>query len=313
MATKAAVIPPEPLTFKVAPHIVEDLGLNLYTTLARVLVEFVANAYDADSPYVDLQFDAEKIKKAREVLKKEYELEKAKAVDGAIVEPLETRVLPADIRIVIEDRGHGMSRDDLNNKFLFAGRRRRRAEPESKGRSPKGRPLMGRKGLGKLAGFGVAKVVEVISRKAGESHATKIVLNYDEILAQPSANLVKIKDEPLADGGGLTPSGTRITLSNLLYDPLKSRETTIESEISEYFSLIDPTEFAIRMNGKPVPPLTREYAYAWPEPTTLPINDFVEKTLPREGGGEIKFRYRIRFTKPNPQLDAEKRGVRVRS
>src|SRR5438477_3128168 len=56
-----------PLTFKVAPHLVEDLGLNLYTTLARVLVEFVANAYDADSWHVDLRFDTAKIKKAREV------------------------------------------------------------------------------------------------------------------------------------------------------------------------------------------------------------------------------------------------------
>lgn len=311
MATSApkSAIPPEPLTFKVAPHIVEDLGLNLYTTLARVLVEFVANAYDADSPHVDLQFDADKIKKARDVLKREYELEKAKAVDVAKVEPLETRVLPVDIKIVIEDRGHGMSREDLNNKFLFAGRRRRRAEPDSKGRSPNGRPLMGRKGLGKLAGFGVGKVIEVVSRKAGERHATKVVLNYDEILAQPSTNQVPIKDEKVANGGGLAPSGTRITISHLLYDPLKSRETTIESEISEYFSLIDATEFSIKMNGKPVPPSTREYAYAWPG--TLPVEEFVQKTLPREGGGQIVFQYRIRFTKPNQSLDAEKRGVRV--
>lgn len=42
-------MPTNPLMFKVAPHIVEDLGLNLYTTLPRVLVEFIANAYDADS------------------------------------------------------------------------------------------------------------------------------------------------------------------------------------------------------------------------------------------------------------------------
>jgi hypothetical protein len=300
-----------PLTFKVAPHIVEDLGLNLYTTLARVLVEFVANAYDADSQHVDLLFDADKIKKAREVLKKEYELEKAKAVDGAVVEPLETRVLPSTIVIVVEDRGHGMSRDDLNNKFLFAGRRRRRVEPEANGRSPKGRPLMGRKGLGKLAGFGVAKLVEVVSRKSGETHATKIVLNYDEILAQLTVHEVRITDERIENGAGLDPSGTKITLSHLLYDPLKSRETTIEAEIAEYFSLIDPAEFSIKMNGKPVPPLARDYAFAWPEPNTLPINDFVEKTLPREGGGDIVFRYRIRFTKPNQALDAQDRGVRV--
>ena len=89
--------PASPLTFKVAPHLVEDLGLNLYTTLARVLVEFVANAYDADSPTVDLRFDAAKIKKAREVLKKQYELEKTEAEPTQKVDPLETRVLPPEI------------------------------------------------------------------------------------------------------------------------------------------------------------------------------------------------------------------------
>ena len=45
------------LKLKVAPHIDEDLGLNLYTSLPRVLVEYVANAYDADSAYADVSLD----------------------------------------------------------------------------------------------------------------------------------------------------------------------------------------------------------------------------------------------------------------
>ena len=49
----------DPLKFIVAPHIVQDLGLNLYTSLPRVLVEFVANAYDADSKHAKIQFDQE--------------------------------------------------------------------------------------------------------------------------------------------------------------------------------------------------------------------------------------------------------------
>ena len=301
----------EPLTFKVAPHLVEDLGLNLYTTLARVLVEFVANAYDADSPYADLIFDHAKIKKAREILKKQYELDKATATSGEVVEPLETRVLPIENMIVIEDRGHGMSRDDLNKKFLFAGRRRRREEPEANGRSPKGRPIMGRKGLGKLAGFGVAKIIEVISRKEGEDHATRIALNYDQIMAKMSVHEIEIKEERLVDCGGIEPSGTRITLSHLLYDPLKSRESTIESEISEFFSLIDPSEFSIRANGKLITPAQCSFAYAWPEPDTVPVDQFVAKKLPREGGGEVSFRYRMRFTPPDNALEAQQRGIRV--
>ncbi len=127
----------ESLTFKVAPHIVEDLGLNLYTDLSRVLVEFVANAHDADSSCVKIILNKSAIDKARKVLKREYAVEKER-IDGTNerIESLETRPLSDDHQIIIEDCGHGMSRDDLNQKFLVAGRRRRKEEPKAGGRSP---------------------------------------------------------------------------------------------------------------------------------------------------------------------------------
>lgn len=299
------------MKFKVAPHIVEDLGLNLYTTLPRVLVEFVANAYDADSPIVNVVLDRDAIGKARNVVKKEYELERAQQQsDGRTVAPLETRTLPETLTIVIEDKGFGMSRDDLNEKFLFAGRRRRQEEPEAMGRSPKGRPLMGRKGLGKLAGFGVAKRVEVITRKQGEQHATKITLDYDELVINQNVHEIDVPNETVTQDVGLSPSGTRVILSRLLYDPLKSRTRTIQEEIAEYFALINPAEFSIQLNGTQITPAVRNLAYAWPEPER-PITEFVVKSLPREGGGDISFSYRIRFTGKNEALEAEQRGVRV--
>jgi hypothetical protein len=55
-----------PLRFHVAPHILQDLGLNPYPTLPRVLVELVSNAYDADSASVRITFDTEKIQQATE-------------------------------------------------------------------------------------------------------------------------------------------------------------------------------------------------------------------------------------------------------
>src|SRR3990167_963956 len=139
---------PEPLKFFVAPHIVQDLGLNLYTSLPRVLVEFVANAYDADSKTANIVFDVEQVQREREILKKQWELEKTVASVKAII-PLDERTLPSDVRITIEDNGHGMSRQDLQDKFLIAGRRRRQAEKTVKSSSGH-RFLMGRKGLGKL-------------------------------------------------------------------------------------------------------------------------------------------------------------------
>ena len=72
----------KPLKFKVAPHIVEDLGLNLYTSLPRVLVEFVANAHDADSDFAKVTLDKREIDKARTVLKQQFKVDVAEATDG---------------------------------------------------------------------------------------------------------------------------------------------------------------------------------------------------------------------------------------
>lgn len=302
-----------PLKFKVAPHIVEDLGLNLYTNLPRVLVEFVANAYDADSPDVEITLDKESIDKARKIVKVKHDLEKTKKAGTAdAVHPLSLRTLPEGHTIVIEDRGHGMSRNDLDTKFLFAGRRRRKEEPDAEGRSPGGRVLMGRKGLGKLAGFGVGKRIEVVTRKKGEKHATRILLDYDELIEKTTTHEIIIDDKELSDGGGFEISGTRVTLSKLLHDPVKSRAQTIENAIADHFQFIDPADFSIKLNGKQVEPLQLEHAYAWPEPDS-PKDEFIEKVLPLEDGGEITFSYRLRFTKEGSALPAARRGIRIYS
>lgn len=301
----------QPLRFIVAPHVVEDLGLNLYTSLPRVLVEFVANAYDADSKFAYVSYDSASIQSARAAMKAEFEAE----LDGVAtkkleITPLATRVLPETLSIEIRDEGHGMSRNDLATKFLIAGRRRRAQEPEAMGRTTGGRPLMGRKGLGKLAGFGVAKYVEVTTKRAEDKYALRIVLDYNELIARPIAEGVQIQEYVLSDDGGLGSHGTRIRLSKLLYDPLKSRPQTIQEELAEHFELISPSEFTIKFNGEPVPRAEKNHQFAWPEPKK-DVAALVSETLKTETGSEIFFKYRLRFTPPGKALPATRRGVRV--
>ncbi len=302
-----------PLRFHVAPHIVQDLGLNLYTTLSRVLVEFVANAHDADSPSVDISLDAEQIQRAREIVKRQWELELAeRKADGRGTEgmiPLEERTLPSDVQIIVSDLGHGMSRTDLQDKFLFIGRRRRQQENSS--RSPKGRILMGRKGLGKLAGFGVAHHVVIVSRKQKESHATEITLNYDKLVDTSRAQDVKVPAKTLHDGGGIEPNGTRVVLSELVYESLKQKEGTISNSVGDHFSIISPKEFMIRLNGAAVETSPREFVFAYPTSGKLKHTDTVDHTLTASDGSQVTFKYRIRFTGAGKQLDAKERGIRV--
>jgi len=294
----------EPLKFIVAPHIVQDLGLNLYTSLPRVLVEFVANAYDADATAAKISLDREEIQRQRKIVKGQWELEKLQN-PGQEVVPLEERALPSCVQIVVEDDGHGMSRDDLQRRFLVAGRRRR---SEDGNYSFSRRFLMGRKGLGKLAGFGVAHRIDVTSRRQGDSHATQITLDYKELVTKRDTNEVVIPDAALMDGGGIAGHGTRIVLSELLYEPMKTRLNTVSNHIGDHFSLIDVEDFKVTLNENVVTPTERGLVYGWPEPDRPP-SDLVDASYSTEDGRHVQFSYRIRFCEKS--LQARERGVRV--
>jgi hypothetical protein len=332
------MISPEYLPFTFAPHVLEDLGVNLYTALPKALVEFVANAYDADADEVRIDFDPAKIEHAKDLLKADYHLERKRAGDGVEIPPLGERELADDVCITITDNGCGMSKEDLEKKFLVIGRRRRKGK-EKTARTPKKRILMGRKGLGKLAGFGIAHRVEIISRTDDASPATKIVLDLPELLGTPAATEknkdvqnvgntseevlaenepaaprhIRVPVETLPDGGGLKKSGTTIVLRRLVYEGLRGDiASALKDALRENFYGILPEEFAIKLLGNTLSTDVAEFAYAYPQNDVLPVDALVSEKIPAdEDCPEISFKYRIRFRGAKKQLPAKKRGVRV--
>ena len=114
------------LEMKFAGGLVKHLGLQMYSGAVPAIAELIANAYDADAPRVHVSIPFEKA-----------------ITDASAIE--------------VWDEGEGMTFDDVNAKYLWVGRDRRLGGGYSAG----GRKVMGRKGLGKLAGFGIANVVEV--------------------------------------------------------------------------------------------------------------------------------------------------------
>jgi hypothetical protein len=293
------------LFFKVAPHIVEDLGLNLYTDLPKVLVEFVANAHDADSPDCSITMNFDEVRAARQEVHSQWDKEKDTKKSDVI--PLSNRTLPENVTITILDHGHGMTREDIRTKFLIAGRRRR--EEDGKSRTPKGRMVMGRKGLGKLAGFGVAYLVTIIS-KTKDGQFTKIVLDYAKIRGQdPSVGGVPIDELPISEDQDIGAQGTKVILSRLVYEPMKSRDETISYQIADHFEFIKPGEFKISLNDKKIEPKKRKFVYSYPAPTDQPFK-LKDGKITSEGN-EFSFRYKIRFTAPNEHLPGSHQGVRV--
>ena len=116
-------------------NIIEHLGIRLYQNKpGSVLAEIVANSWDADAEEVWICTSKESA--------------------GA-----ENRF------ISIADNGVGMNFDAIRTRYLIIGRQKRSAP---KAKSGAGRGPMGRKGIGKLAPFGIARTVDVITCAGGK-------------------------------------------------------------------------------------------------------------------------------------------------
>lgn len=157
------------LTLRFANNIIEHLGVKLYQNKpTNVIAEYVANGWDAGANLVEIQIDDTNGSKS----------------------------------IAITDDGEGMSEQDLSKRFLVIGANRRRVgktQAAAKNRKP-----MGRKGIGKLAGFGIANIIDVITCSAEEGCATKFYwlrFNLDTILKQSqTSNDVEYEPKVLGTG-----------------------------------------------------------------------------------------------------------------
>ncbi len=134
------------LEMKFDPNVINHLGIQMYSTLSPVIAELIANSYDAESEKVSIYLNDKDEKE-----------------------------------IIIEDNGHGMNFNDINDKFLKIGRDRRIDEGSSKSLNGK-RNVIGKKGIGKLSFFGIAKNIAIETYK--NSLMTSFELNWDELKRQ---------------------------------------------------------------------------------------------------------------------------------
>ncbi|PIN76226.1 DNA mismatch repair protein [Candidatus Woesearchaeota archaeon CG10_big_fil_rev_8_21_14_0_10_37_12] len=117
-------------TFAISLSVLDHLGRNLYRSFATVLGEAISNSWDANANNVWIYIDKEKN------------------------------------TLLIKDDGDGMTFDDFQNKFLKIGYSKRKKGEHT---SAKGRPYIGRKGIGKLALLSCSDRISVISKiKNGE-------------------------------------------------------------------------------------------------------------------------------------------------
>jgi len=301
---------PEKFRLRIQGGMLEALGINMYSTIGKCLVEFVANAYDGEAGEVSITIPFDEIARARAAVKaqaKQDVKDKKRDPYTALLTPLSD-----DIAIVIEDDGHGMSPNDVRRKFLPINRKRRldtRTGEETNLTSENGkRNVMGRKGLGKLAGFGAATKVVIRTKREGETFATTFTLDDKHIRQAEDVGNVDIPAS-YEDGLPTEEHGTKITLTGLKSDAVRYSADTIANSIREAFFGIEPAELAITINDTSVDPKKPAFAYCYPDGAS--VDNLAEATIDVDGMTELPIRYMVGFHPQGKHLPTAKRGARI--
>ena len=209
-------------TYKIRPagrHIL-TIGKDLIQDNYAAVVELVKNAYDADSPDVHIAFTAS--------------------------------LLHSRYSIVISDHGHGMSRDDVINKWLVPSTE----DKFKRRRSPSNRTLQGNKGVGRYAAsiLGTDLLLETVIPEGEKTTA------YFEWRNFKDAKYLDDVEIPIETTQVSEPQGTRLTINGddgLLaewdgkrFEQLQFELKKLKSPVSTVFS-DDEFRIHLTVNGFP--------------------------------------------------------------
>lgn len=206
-----------PLKFEFSLTVLNHLGRQLYRNFITVIGEAVSNAWDADANNVWITID------------------------------------PNRQQMTIIDDGGGMSRDDVQNKFLKIGYSKRKDRSVQR-RSQ--RPFIGAKGIGKLALLSCAETVSVITKSEGHGVTSCVIDNaqldqaIEEDLTTQEVLLTGASAPDLALVADFS-SATALVFKNPKMS--NSTDTFLRKSLALFyrFSLVDPN-FHIHLNDEEV-------------------------------------------------------------
>lgn len=217
--------------------IVDKLGVKLYDKVSAVIAELVSNSYDADATEV--------------VIKAPMGVYLATKTGGVISDK------GFEIRVI--DDGNGMTPEEVNEFYLKVGEERRK-DPGRGETSPKyKRRVIGRKGVGKLAPFGICRVIEI--KTSGGSEITDtvdgveqtgyrtahLILDRDKILKNKDTNYYpKTGSE---DGVLKEKPSTEIVLKDFSYR-LVPNQDDFARQLAQRFGLLAPNWKIIIQNTR---------------------------------------------------------------
>ena len=256
------------LSLKIHGRILDHFGIQSYHTPTAALSELISNAWDADATFVKITLP-------------------------------ETN--DENSEIIIEDDGFGMTFSDCDHRYLNIGYDRRCGDP--KATSTNGRPILGRKGIGKFAGFGIAQKihVETISGKNGESTIFELDINQlrrDEYISEKPRDISATYMTP--DPNRKSKHGTKIILKSLKLS--RQFRNDFNTNLSKKFLFHKDTDnFRIYVNNEILDTgnMEEEIEYEFPKDfeanEKYKINDDGWGIVTLDGNHEIK--WKVSFTR----------------
>lgn len=184
---------------------ISHLGSQLYQGVPPAIAELLSNSYDAEASEVRIVINRD------------------------------------ENQISVIDDGHGMTFEELNNSYLVVGRNRRKGNSgDSKNKK---RKVTGRKGLGKLAIFGIAN--EIVVTTVCDGLKNSFVMNHKDIMSIDDSNDIKrmntynpkivIYNEKTTESNGTTVEIRDILLSNI------TSANVLAHSLSSRFNFYDST------------------------------------------------------------------------
>ncbi|WP_439607066.1 ATP-binding protein [Hydrogenophaga sp.] len=217
---KKAAVKGSPYQLRISRLTVDKLGVKLYDKASAVVAELIANGYDADAEAVTVRLP----------------------LNHQLASQAGGKLKDLGYVIDVEDDGHGMTPEEAIGFYLRVGadRRTRKDEDGSRSRKKK-RPVMGRKGIGKLAPFGICRRIEVWSAggpKTKDGYAiTHFFMDFDRIVTDDD-DAVPL-DVGSEDRGWSKKSGTRIRLTSFLAKRVPDQETFLR-QLAVRFTFAKP-------------------------------------------------------------------------
>ena len=219
-------------TMRISRLTVDKLGVKLYDKVSAVIAELISNSYDADAQKVSIYAP----------------------MGGYLASKTGGKITDKGLEIKVVDDGIGMTPEQMQDFYLIIGAERR-SDSRRGSKSPIfNRKVMGRKGVGKLAPFGICKTIEVISAggeitaitengKEKKGYLTShILLDYDEIVAKGEVANDDDLDKPYQpivgkfDGTLSDKPGTTIVLKNFNYRRVSDIDT-VTRQIAQRFGI----------------------------------------------------------------------------